>query len=396
MQIRDSEYELESEWETGLHEGPQGEAFLGDLVKGVGSLLGLGEGEGEWEGGALGESEFELEGPLGEGPMPEGPLGEGYAYGEGPLGESFAYGEGPQHEGYAYGEGPLPEGPLGEGYAYGEGFAYGEGPQGEGYAYGEGPQQEQFLGGLGEGEYEAGGLGEYEGEYESEQFFGKLLRRVPGLIKRVAPVLRNVAKAALPIVTQAVGGPLGGQIANVAGSLLGEGELEGEWEGEGEWEVVGEAPMHEAPLTHQQALGELMAAVASKAQTDAEAEAMIGAATIITLSPADRAALRRILPALVRGTAILTRILRRRRITRPAIRSVPAIVRRTANTLQRRAAAGQPITKRSAARAMAVQTKKVLASPRTCSHDIQRNLRATRAVARTSRPSRPRPRGSAI
>jgi hypothetical protein len=387
MQIRDSEYELEGEWESGLHEGPQGEAFLGDLVKGVGSLLGLGEGEGEWEGSALGESEFELEGPLGEGPMHEGPLGEGYAYGEGPLHEGFAYGEGPQHEGFAYGEGPQHEGPLGEGYAYGEGFAYGEGPQ-----------HEQFLGGLGEGEWEseAAGLGVGEGDYESEQFFGKILRRIPSIIKRVAPVLRNVVKTALPIVTQAVGGPLGGQIANVAGSLLGEGEMESEWESEGEWESVGEAPMHEAPLTQQQALGELMAAVASKAQTDAEAEAMIGAATVITLSPADRAALRRILPALVRGTAILTRILRRRRSTRPAIRSVPAIIRRTASTLQRRAAAGQPITKRTAARAMAVQTKKVLANPRTCSHDIQRNMRATRAVARTSRQSRQRPRGSAL
>jgi hypothetical protein len=388
MQIRDSEYELESEWESGLHEGPQGEAFLGDLVKGVGSLLGL--GESEWEG-ALGESEYELEGPLGEGPMHEGPQGESYAYGEGPLPESFAYGEGPQHEAFAYGEGPLHEGPVGES------FAYGEGPQGESYAYGEGPLPEQFLGGLGESEYESEyetGMGEYESEYESEQFFGKILRRIPALIKRVAPVLRNVAKAALPVVTQAVGGPLGGQIANVAGSMLGQGEMESEWEAESEYEATNEAPMHEAPLTQQQALGELMAAVASKAQTDAEAEAMIGAATVITLSPADRAALRRILPALVRGTAILTRILRRRRSTRPAIRSVPAIVRRTASTLQRRAAAGQPITKRSAARAMAVQTKKVLANPRTCSHDIQRNLRATRAVARTSRPSRPR--GSAL
>jgi hypothetical protein len=128
-----------------------------------------------------------------------------------------------------------------------------------------------------------------------------------------------------------------------------------------------------------------MASIASRAQTEAEAEAMIGAATSSMLSRRDRAALRRVLPHLVRGTAILTRILRRRRITRPAIRAVPTIVRRTAQTLQRRARNGQPVTRRAAARAMATQTRRVLASPRTCAHAIQRNVRASRVVGRSAR-----------
>jgi hypothetical protein len=97
-----------------------------------------------------------------------------------------------------------------------------------------------------------------------------------------------------------------------------------------------------------------------------------------------------VLPHLVRGTAVLTRILRRRRITRPAVRTVPTIVRRTAQTLARRAAAGQPVTRRTAARVMATQTRRVIGSPRTCATALQRNVRAAQTVARTAqRPQRP-------
>jgi hypothetical protein len=115
---------------------------------------------------------------------------------------------------------------------------------------------------------------------------------------------------------------------------------------------------------------------------------MIGAATASMVSRADRAALRAILPHLVRGTAILTRLLRRRRITRPAVRAVPTIVRRTVATIRRRAQAGQPVTRQGAARVMAVQTRRVLSSPRTCAAAIRRNVAASRVAAR---PIRRRP-----
>ncbi|HUP28497.1 MAG TPA: hypothetical protein VM409_08695, partial [Chloroflexia bacterium] len=107
-----------------------------------------------------------------------------------------------------------------------------------------------------------------------------------------------------------------------------------------------------------------------------------------------RAALRRVLPHMVRGTAILTRILRQRRITRPAVRAVPTVVRRTTRVLTRRAAAGQPVTRRTAARVMATQTRRVLGSPRACAAAMQRNARATSTVGRSvarpvGRPSSP-------
>jgi hypothetical protein len=128
-----------------------------------------------------------------------------------------------------------------------------------------------------------------------------------------------------------------------------------------------------------------MAAVASSAQSETEAEAMIGAATTISLSSAERAALRALVPHLVRGAALLTRILRARPITRPAVRVVPTIVRRTARTLVRAASSGRPVTRRAAGRVMAKQTRRVLTSPRICARAVQRNVRGTRAATRLAR-----------
>jgi hypothetical protein len=165
----------------------------------------------------------------------------------------------------------------------------------------------------------------------------------------------------------------------------GDPEMEFEFEGDPEMEFEDEA----APATASQAAAELMAAVASQAQTEAEAEAMAGAATVASLSAADRATLRQVLPHMVRGTAVLTRVLRRRPATRVGVRTVPRIVRGTASTLTRRAAAGQPVTRRAAARAMATQTRRVLSNPHTCSRAIQRNARVARTAVRPAMRRQP-------
>jgi hypothetical protein len=135
-----------------------------------------------------------------------------------------------------------------------------------------------------------------------------------------------------------------------------------------------ESSIHEA---HPELVAELMAEIAAGAQHEAEAEAMTGAAVVITLSAADRAALRRLIPHLVRGAAILTRILRRRRITRPAVRAVPTIVRQTARALRRRAATGAPVTRRTAGAVMGAVTRRILSNPRACALTIGRNVRSS-------------------
>jgi hypothetical protein len=295
------------------------------------------------------------------------------------------------------------------------------------------------LEGLGEFEHHEGefewehheGSQEFEAELEADQFFGRrLFRGIGNFVRRAAPILRSVARIAAPMVGTAIGGPFGAILGRVASQALGEEELGAhEWEhhehahefeeelaGANEWEhhehahefeeelgahewehhehaheFEGEFEHHEGAqevaheiahheTTHHEALAEIMAEAAAHEHHEAQAEAMIGAAVVTVLSPRDRRALRRLLPHLVRGAAALTRILRRRRATRPAVRAVPTIMRRTVSTLKRQAAAGQPISRRAAARAASVEVRRVLGSPSACAAAIRQNVRASRRM----------------
>jgi hypothetical protein len=239
-----------------------------------------------------------------------------------------------------------------------------------------------------EDEWEDEGLGEFEDE--GEQFsFGKIFSGISKFAKQAAPILKQVAKVAAPMVGTAFGGPLGGMLGDAAASALGEDEFEledeqeDELEDEDEMEAELEAEM-EGPMTHGEALGELMCAVASRAKTDQEAEAMVGACAATMLNRADRRELREVLPYMVRAVALLQKLLRRRNSTRPAIRAIPSILKRSAKAMSNRAKSGRPVTRKSAARAMARQTRKVLSSPRLMHKALTRNVKATRAARRAS------------
>jgi hypothetical protein len=186
------------------------------------------------------------------------------------------------------------------------------------------------LGGLlGEGEEED----EWEGEDEdeAEEFFKGL-----GRAFRVAsPFLRVLAKTAGPLIATAVGGPAAGMIAR---------KLTAQLEGEGEDEVEAEfEDMATAPVPASQALGEYFAAQAASAESESEAEAFAGVASYMALSSRDRRDLERMLPALLRGSAVITRLLHGNRRTRQAVRLVPGIVDAAGRTLSRRIAAGEPV-----------------------------------------------------
>jgi hypothetical protein len=292
------------------------------------------------------------------------------------------------------------------------------------------------LEGLGEFEHHEGefewehheGTHEFEAELEADQFFGRIARGIGRFVRRAAPILKSVARIAAPMVGTAIGGPFGAILGRVASQALGEEEIGAhewehhehahefeeelagahEWEhhelshefeeelGAHEWEhhehahefeeefehheseIAHEIAHHET--THHEALAEIMAEAAAHEHHEAQAEAMIGAAVVTVLSPRDRRALRRLLPHLVRGAAVLTRILRRRHATRPAVRAVPTIMRRTVSTLKRQAAAGRPITRRAAARAATVEVRRVLGSPSACAAAIRQNVRASRRM----------------
>jgi hypothetical protein len=222
---------------------------------------------------------------------------------------------------------------------------------------------------------------EGEGEWELEGAEAFSLRK---FVRRALPGLRQIAKLAAPAIGTAFGGPLGGKIGSLVAQNL-EGELEDELEAEDELESHEIAAEYEsaahAEISESEAHAELMAAAAAGAASEAEAEALIGAATWAVLSPRERRELRRALPHMVRASAILTRLLRRRRVTSPGVRMVPFIVGQTARQLTAQSArTGRPVTRAQASRAMTANTRRVLSSPRYGTLALQRNVRATRRL----------------
>ena len=265
---------------------------------------------------------------------------------------------------------------------------------------------EEELGGLGEFEQQEGEWEQQEltHEFEGDQFFGRIKR----FVQKRAPFFKNLVRLAAPLVGTAIGGPFGAILGRAASSALGEEEFEQQGlahelaheyehpelaqefeqqefeQQESSQEAAYEIAHHE--VTHHEALAEIMAEAAAQEQNEAQAEAMIGAAVVTVLSPRDRRALRRLIPHLVRGGAVLTRLLRRRRATRPAVRAVPTIMRRTVARLKRQVAAGKPVTRGAAGRAAAVEVRRVLGSPSACAAAIRQNaqsVRRSRANGRT-------------
>jgi len=81
----------------------------------------------------------------------------------------------------------------------------------------------------------------------------------------------------------------------------------------------------------------------------------------------------KVAPQLTRGVSQVVRTLRSNPTTKPLVRAVPTIVRRTAANIAQQAAKGQPVTSRTAAQTLARQTARVLSNPRQCVHAYQRS-----------------------
>ena len=84
--------------------------------------------------------------------------------------------------------------------------------------------------------------------------------------------------------------------------------------------------MAAGPVSPSQSMAEYFAAWAAASEPDTEAEAFTGAASYISISPKVRRDLEQMLPALLRGSAALTRLLHPNRHTRQAVRLVAGIV----------------------------------------------------------------------
>jgi hypothetical protein len=309
----EDEFEDEDEYEDEYEDEDEGEEFFGGLANIAGSLLGEGEVEAESEWEAEDELEGEFEDEF-----------------EDELEDEF---EGEDEDEWE-------------------------------------DEGEEFLGGLaniasslmGEGEdewedetedeWEGEGEWEDETEAEAEYFFGRAWR----FLKKHKNVFKKIAKFAGPMIATAVGGPAAGALARTLTSQL-EGEMEAELEAELE-------EMATAPVTPAQAMGEYLAARAATTQSEAEAEAFIGSAVTMSLTARDRRQLEALLPQLLKGATVITRILRRHPATRQGVRLVPGIMDSSVRTLAKYAATGRPLQPADVGAVLGASTRRVLGDPR--------------------------------
>jgi hypothetical protein len=167
--------------------------------------------------------------------------------------------------------------------------------------------------------------------------------------------------------------------------------FEYEWEGlpELEWEL---SPIRRVYPDALDAMMEHLAHVAAEAESEQEAAEgflpliPLVASKLLPLAakaiPAVAKALpkisnvvSRVTPQLTRGVSNITRGLFRNPRTRPLVRAVPSIARRTVTSIARQAAAGRPVTPQVAQRTLTQQTRSVLADPRQAVQVLRRSRR---------------------
>lgn len=226
---------------------------------------------------------------------------------------------------------------------------------------------------------------EWEGEDESEAFFGGLARLAQRAVS--SPTLRtlalNAGKAALK-----------GGLDSLMKGVLGDSEyeLEGEGEGEDEWELESASLLSPIRRVYPDALMEHLGHAAAETESEAEAEAFIGALVPLAakLIPKVAPMVMKHAPTLIKGLTGATRTLRRNPSTRPLVRTLPTVMRRTAQTMAKQTAQGRPVTAKGAARTLAQQTSRVLASPTQCVRAYQRSRALDRTYHRACPHAAPR------
>jgi hypothetical protein len=133
-----------------------------------------------------------------------------------------------------------------------------------------------------------------------------------------------------------------------------DGEFENEWEFEGEFEAAPGGASAGLLMEH-------LGSMAAQAETEAEAEAFLGA--LVPLAARALPAIARATPSIIRGVSKVGRRLWSNPATRQMVRAVPQVVKRTAVDIARQHAAGRPLTASMATRSLARQTANVLGSP---------------------------------
>ena len=90
-------------------------------------------------------------------------------------------------------------------------------------------------------------------------------------------------------------------------------------------------------------------------------------------------------PSLVRGLAAVARSLRSNPNTKPLVRTLPEVMRRTAASIAHQSAQGRPVTPQAAVRTLAQQTAKVVSDPREATQAYRKSRAADQQHHRKQR-----------
>jgi hypothetical protein len=243
---------------------------------------------------------------------------------------------------------------------------------------------------------------EFANEYESEQFL---------------PLLAPVLKAAAPMAIQAIGGLLSRR--RKRGQRESEfefefeslqSEYEDEYEGdpfignllkglsgalgsaEGESEFESEFEFESTPMNEYELVMENLAYRAAHSESEAEAEAFLGALVPLAarLIPSAAKAITSVAPSLVRGVAKMGRALYKSPTTRQLLQTAPTILKGTVGTLARQVEQGKPLSGTTALRALAGNAANVLGSQQKTKRTLRRSHRAQhQRMARPNGKRRP-------
>lgn len=210
-----------------------------------------------------------------------------------------------------------------------------------------------------QGEFEGEEEYEFEEELEDEAFFGPLAQIAGSLLGEEE--LEDEYEAEYE-------GELEEEYefefeAEAEAELESEGELESEFEDEAEEEAEGFVNPVRRVYRDAETMAHL-AVRAERADSEAEAEAFVGALVPIAARLIPRAAsvLARNAPALIKGATRIARRLRRNPQTRQLVRALPVVLQRTAQSLADQSANGQPIDATAVIRTLGTMTGRVLGS----------------------------------
>jgi hypothetical protein len=231
---------------------------------------------------------------------------------------------------------------------------------------------------------------EFEGDFESQQFFGalaNLARRGDGWATAGSPqrrlavsVARRALNRGLPALGQLIGGHGAGEVNGEASSALG--SQAASWlsgaPSQQQYESEFEDELEISPIRriYPDAMLEHLGHAAAETHSEAEAEALTGAMIPLAAAGIPRRAapaLMRATPGLVSGLSGVVHSLRQSPATRPLVRVVPAIVRSTATNIARQTSRGVPVTPQAALRTLARQIFQMLGSPQQSARAFRRS-----------------------